>query len=55
MADLTVRIDTLVVELAPAEHAAVLAGATDQLRAAIEAAVLSHPAVRTRLRTSRTG
>jgi hypothetical protein len=46
MDHLTVHIDTLVVELPPAEFAALLRGSTDRLHAVVEAAVLDHHAVR---------
>ena len=46
MDDLTVHIETLVVELPAAEITALLAGSTAGLRAAVETAVLADSAVR---------
>ncbi|TDV48773.1 hypothetical protein [Actinophytocola oryzae] len=49
MDDLTVHIDTLVVELPAAEITALLGGSTAGLRAAVAAAVLADEDVRRRV------
>jgi hypothetical protein len=49
MDDLTVHLETLVVELPAAGITALLAGSTSGLRAAVEAAVLADEEVRRRV------
>jgi hypothetical protein len=46
MDDVTIQMDTLVVELGPADAAAVAAGRLDALGPAIVAALRDHPAAR---------
>lgn len=55
MDDVTVHVETLVVQLPAAGIAELLAGSTSGLRAAVEAAVLADEAVRRRIEAATWG